>query len=125
MDPAAGEYLVFGDLEFDLGQRVLTRNGAVLPLKGRALDLLCVLSAANAEPASNAALMASVWPNTVVDENNLQVQISVLRRVLDQGDAGETFLVTVSGRGYRLIGKAGRRRDAKPHPAIPDKPSIA
>ena len=76
---------------------------------------------------SKDTLLARVWPNLVVEENNLQVQISTLRRVLDERNAGRTFLVTVPGRGYRLIGTtAGRsREDAKPGPAVPDKPSIA
>ena len=42
-------------------------------------------------------LLARVWPNTVVEENNLQVHISALRRALDQGKTGETLVVTVPG----------------------------
>ena len=78
---------------------------------------------------SKDTLLTRVWPNVVVEENNLQVHISALRRVLDEGNTGETFLVTVPGRGYRLIGMtAGRSRDEpkpRPGPAVPDKPSIA
>jgi TolB-like protein len=119
----------FGDFRLDLSRRALTRNGAPVPLKGRALDVLCVLAAAKGEIVSKDTLLARVWPNAVVEENNLQVHISALRRALDQGKTGATFLVTVPGRGYRLIGiTAGRRRNDEPArqgPAVPDKPSIA
>ena len=76
--------------------------------------------------------MARVWPDVVVTENNLQVQISALRRALDEGSNGESLLVTVPGRGYRLVGIDRRRpepqrasRGARQRPAVPDKPSIA
>ena len=100
-----------------------------MPLKGRALDVLCVLAAAGGETVSKDTLLTRVWPNVVVEENNLQVHISALRRMLDEGKTGQTFVVTVPGRGYRLIGMAaGRSRDEpkpRPGPAVPDKPSIA
>ena len=121
-----GEVLTFGDFRLDLGRRQLTRNGAPVRLKGRALDVLCVLAAAGGDIVSKDALMARVWPNVVVGENNLQVHISALRRALDEGNNGESFLVTVPGRGYRLIGIGPpANRPAHAGPAIPDKPSIA
>ena len=125
-----GEALSFGDFRLDLGRRELTRNGAPVRLKGRALDVLCVLAAAGGEIVTKDALMARVWPNVVVEENNLQVQISALRRALDEGKNGESFLVTVPSRGYRLVGIAapGGRCGPAPAgqgPAVPDKPSIA
>ena len=123
----AGEEVAFGDFRLDLGRRALTRSGAPVPLKGRALDVLCVLAAARGETVSKDTLLTRVWPNVVVEENNLQVHISALRRLLDQGNPGQTLLVTVPGRGYRLIGMtAGRNRDEpKPGPSVPDRPSIA
>jgi TolB-like protein len=130
LNPAAGEEVAFGDFRLDLERRTLTRDGATVLLKGRPLDVLCVLAEARGETVSKDTLLARVWPNTVVEENNLQVHISALRRVLDQGSA-QTHLVTVPGRGYRLIGMTGRRRDdhtprqGAAVPAIPDKPSIA
>src|SRR5215510_14844540 len=108
---AAGGEVVFGDFRLYLARRTLTRNGATVLLKGRPLDVLCVLAEARGETVSKDMLLARVWPNAVVEENNLQVHISALRRELDQGSA-QTLVVTVPGRGYRLmIGMTGRRRD--------------
>src|SRR5262245_55741420 len=97
------EALAFGDFRLDLGRRELTRNGAPVRLTGRALDLLCVLAAAGGELVSKDTLLSRVWPGVVVEENSLQVHISALRRALETGDNRDNLLVTVHGRGYRLI----------------------
>ena len=60
--------------------------------------------------------MARVWAGQVVEENNLQVQISALRKALDPEGTGESWIVTVPGRGYRLLG-VGNGPPAEPAPA--------
>ena len=98
-----------GRFRLDTRQRQLTRDGTPVQLSGRALDILCVLAGANGEVVSKDELMTRVWPGIVVEENNIQVHVSALRKVLDDGKSGETYLMTVPGRGYRLIGlKASR-----------------
>jgi TolB-like protein len=129
LDSVAGEEVAFGDFRLDLTRRTLTHDGAPVTLKGRALDVLCVLAEAGGATVSKDTLLTRVWPNVAVEENNLQVHISALRRVLNQGTPDRTFVVTVPGQGYRLIGTAARDRDAQrptdAQPAVPDKPSIA
>jgi DNA-binding winged helix-turn-helix (wHTH) protein len=49
-------------------------------------------------------LLDAVWPGLAVEENNIQVHISALRKELDKRTHGESFIVTVPGRGYRLVG---------------------
>ena len=90
-------------------------------LGSRALDVLSVLAAARGDVVTKDELLARVWPGLVVEENNLQVQVSALRKALDENKCGESYLVTVPGRGYRLIGLIGSSNE----PALPDKPSIA
>jgi TolB-like protein len=109
----------FGRFRFDLGQRQLYRDRTPLRLGGRALDLLHALIAAKGEVVSKDELLTRVWPGVVVEENNLQVQISSLRKALEAG--GESHLVTVPGRGYRLVGLSDSRQAL----VLPDKPSIA
>jgi TolB-like protein len=126
----ASEALSFGEFRLDLEQPQLTRNGAPVPLKRRTLDVLCVLAAARGEIVTKSALMARVWLDVVVTENNLQVHLSALRRALDEGRSGESFLVTVPGRGYRLLGVgapglAGADAATRRRPVVPDRPSIA
>jgi DNA-binding winged helix-turn-helix (wHTH) protein/TolB-like protein len=72
-------------------------------LGSRALDVLTTLVELHGELATKQVLMDSVWPGTTVEEANLTVQISALRRVLDGGRAGASCIQTVVGRGYRIV----------------------
>ena len=117
----SGEQVTFGRFRFDLGRRELSRDGIPVRLGNRALDVLCVLAAARGDVVTKDELLARVWPGQVVEENNLQVQVSALRKALDEEKSGQSYLVTVPSRGYRLIGVAGSSHG----PALPDKPSIA
>jgi TolB-like protein len=104
--------LSFGPFRIDLNRRELTRDGSRVQLGGRALDLLCVLASANGEVVSKDELMTRVWPGLVVEENNIQVHVSALRKVLDEGKGGHNYLLTVPNRGYRLV-------DLQPTPPSP------
>src|SRR5262245_6461243 len=125
--------LTFGPFRLDLGRRELQQDDVRVRLGGRAVDILCVLASAKGEVVSKDELMRRVWPDLVVEENNLQVHISALRKAIDGDKSGQSYLVTVPGRGYRLVGcapspiaVAGDDPAGKPQsPAIPDKPSIA
>src|SRR5580704_9957969 len=94
----------FGQFRLDLRQRKLTRDGEPVQLGSRALDILCVLASADGAVVSKDDLMARVWSGVVVEENNIQVHVSALRKALEEGKSGQSCLVTVPGRGYRLIG---------------------
>ena len=111
----------FGRFWFDLGRRELFRDEVPLRLGGRALDILHTLIAAKGDVVSKEELLTRVWPGLVVEENNLQVQVSLLRKTLRDETSGDSHLITVPGRGYRLVGLGGTRQG----PALPDKPSIA
>ena len=94
----------FGQFSLQLRPPGLFRHGAPVKLGGRALDILCVLAVARGDTVSKNQLLDRVWPGLVVEENNLAVHISALRRELADGMDGQSLLVTVPGRGYRLIG---------------------
>src|SRR5262249_49577446 len=99
-----GEGLRFGHFRFDVAQRQLSRDGVPVRLANRALDILSVLVSARGDVVTKEQLMERVWPGQVVEENNLHVQVSALRKALDYGKGGQSHLVTVPGRGYRLVG---------------------
>ena len=96
------EEISFGRSRLDLARRELRRDQTLVRLGSRALDILCVLASAEGAVVSKDELIARVWPGVVVEENNLHFQISSLRRVLDADGKGESWIVTVPGRGYRL-----------------------
>ena len=97
----------------------LDRTGAAVPVavSPRSLDLLAFLVRHRGELVSKDAIMKAVWPGMVVGEGNLTVQISALRRILDQNRKQCSCIQTIAGRGYRYVGPA-TRSETDPHSAI-------
>ena len=95
--------------------RLYCRDGhgtlAQVPLGGRARDLLRLLVERAGDVVSKTEIMDAVWPGQAVEENNLTVQMSTLRRVLDAGRAEGSHIETVPGRGYRFIESVGPRME--------------
>jgi TolB-like protein len=125
------EEISFGPFRLNLDQRELRRDDAVVRLHRRALDILCALAAAKGEIVSKDELMARLWPGRIVEEGNLHVHVSALRKSLDEHGEGHSHIVTVPGRGYRLANLNGLRSvqlaesSLPPQLPLPDKPSIA
>jgi branched-chain amino acid transport system substrate-binding protein len=92
----------FGRFRVVPHRRELLADGQPAKLGGRAFDVLMTLIEARGAVVSKDALMARVWPDRVVEENNLQSHISALRAVLGPD---RDLIRTVSGRGYQFIGK--------------------
>ncbi|WP_322054229.1 ATP-binding protein [Paraburkholderia bannensis] len=89
-----------GHCELDLGARALRRDGAVVELGSRAFDVLATIAQAAGRIVSKSELMEAVWPDTIVEENNIHVQLSAIRKALG---ADRKLILTVSGRGYQLV----------------------
>jgi len=87
----------FASFELRPKQRQLLADGHPVALGDRAFDVLLALVERGGQLVTKDELLALVWPNLVVEENNLQVQVSTLRKVLGVG-----AIATVAGRGYRL-----------------------
>jgi TolB-like protein/Tfp pilus assembly protein PilF len=94
----------FGPFRLCLVERRLTCAGEHVKLTSRALDILCELAAARGEVVDKDQLMERIWPGRVVEENAIQVHVSSLRKALQAGGDGHSYVVTVPGRGYRLVG---------------------
>jgi len=92
----------FGDFEFDPGRNVLRKHGSALNLSQRALALLSCLLAAKGKAVSKSDLLDAAWPNEQVEESNLTVQISALRKCLGQTQGGQDWIVTVQRNGYQF-----------------------
>jgi predicted ATPase/DNA-binding winged helix-turn-helix (wHTH) protein len=103
--------LRFGPFELREGQRQLLRDGRAVTLGARAFDVLLTLAAQRGRAVSKDDLFAAVWPGQVVEENNLAVQVSALRKVL-----GADVIATVAGRGYQFT--AATTAADKPAPPL-------
>jgi len=104
--------LVFGRFRFVVHSRELTANGTPVPIGSRALDVLSVLIEARGDLVTKDELLERVWPTTTVEENNLQFQISTLRKALGED---RELIKTVSGRGYRFIAEIAAENRAVVH----------
>jgi TolB-like protein len=130
------DVFVFGPFRLSPGRRELLSHGEPVQLGARAFDLLLALLRRGGHLATKDELMAEVWPDSVVEENNLQVQISTLRKTFGGEPESSRYLLTVAGRGYRFVGeikRSGTADDGAVSSAqqsggalsLPDKPSIA
>lgn len=94
----------FGEFRLDVAQcRLFRHDGVPLPLTSRAFDTLLFMLENRGELLDKDSLMNAVWPNTVVDENNLNQSISVIRKTLGEIPGDHRYIVTIPGRGYRFV----------------------
>ncbi|WP_248752200.1 winged helix-turn-helix domain-containing protein [Pseudomonas sp. MWU15-20650] len=89
----------FGPYTFHRQQRLVSKSGLPVALGGRALDILAVLLEVPGQFISKAVLIERVWPNSVVEDNNLRVHIAALRRALD----GPRLILNHPQRGYCFV----------------------
>jgi len=102
MKGIATEQFQFGEFELDASRRRLTRNGTELSLNPKAFDLLIELVRNSGSVVSKDELLERVWPGQFVEENNLSVHVSALRKLLGNGGAAK-FIATVPGKGYSFV----------------------
>ncbi len=107
-----------GRFQIDLEMRTLQQDGEPVHLGSRAFDILAVIASAGGRLVTKDELMNAVWPNTVVEENNIQVHLSALRKILGQD---RDLILTVPGRGYQLVRrpkKSASEDSVTPAPAV-------
>lgn len=93
----------FGDFLLDANKRLLLRNNEPASLTPKAFETLLYLVAHRDKIVDKNELMRAIWPDTIVEENNLNQNISTLRRVLGEARGENRYIVTVPGKGYRFI----------------------
>ena len=91
---------------------------APVPIGARALDVLGTLVERAGQLVTRDEILAAVWPETVVEDNNLNMQIAALRRALDDGATSASCIQTIPRRGYRFI--AAVMRDRREPPNTPE-----
>jgi TolB-like protein len=93
----------FGPFLLDTARGTLTRDGGAVAVGQRGLRILQTLLEAGGEPVSKADLMRRAWPGLVVEDSNLSVQVTALRKLLGPSpDDGAEWIVTVPRLGYRM-----------------------
>ena len=104
-DPAARlpAEVPFGPFRLLPKQFLLLEGDKPVSLGGRALEILTVLLERPGELVSKQELMARVWPNLFVEDANLTVHMSALRRTLRDGRDGNRYIINVHGRGYSFV----------------------
>src|SRR5712692_6394806 len=100
--PSARVY-EFGDFRLDAGKRLLWRADAQVPLTPRVFETLLYLVEHHDAVLDKERLMEAVWPDSIVEENNLTQNISTLRRIFGETPGSHGYIVTVPGRGYRFV----------------------
>ena len=100
----------FGPFHLDARERRLSRGGDVIPLRRKVFDTLLVLVENAGRLVTKQELLAAVWPETTVEENNLNHNISILRKTLGDLATGQSFIETVPRRGYRFAAAVERRQ---------------
>ena len=93
----------FGSFELHLNKRQLLRSGKAVRLGSRALDILATLVLRAGEVVSKSELISAVWPNLFVEDGNLRVHITALRKALDDGSQPGGFISNLPGRGYSFV----------------------
>jgi TolB-like protein/DNA-binding winged helix-turn-helix (wHTH) protein len=117
------QVFAFSGFYLDARQRLLfAPDGRSLPLSGRAFDTLLYLVEHPNELIDKRVLMKAVWPDVVVEENNLNQNISIVRRALGETPVEHRFVVTVPGRGFRFV-PAVERLDAAAMAALTPTPA--
>ena len=94
--------VAFGPFVVDRGRRAVTKGGAPVRLTAKAFDVLLLLADHAGQVVEKDTILATVWPDTIVDEGSLTFQISTLRKALGERADGDRYIVTVPGRGYQL-----------------------
>ncbi len=97
-------------------RQLLLEGSNVCPLGSRAIEILVCLLERAGQMVTKQELLKRAWPNTFVDEANLRVNVSALRKALGDGQAGRRFIVNLTGQGYSFV--APVRRCEAPVPQL-------
>ncbi|HKC65150.1 MAG TPA: winged helix-turn-helix domain-containing protein, partial [Pyrinomonadaceae bacterium] len=111
----------FGEFRLDPAKRLLWRAAETVPLMPKAFDVLLALVRRHGRVVTKDELMTSVWLDTVVEENSLNVQVSALRKAFGERPQEHRFIVTVPGVGYEFVAEVREVYDEAKEDALQEK----
>jgi TolB-like protein/DNA-binding winged helix-turn-helix (wHTH) protein/Flp pilus assembly protein TadD len=110
MQATSARLYEFGDFRLDTAKRVLRRlDGTTVPVTPRVFETLLYMVEHHDTVLDKERLMEAVWPDSIVEENNLSQNISTLRRIFGETPGSHSYIVTVPGRGYRFVAEVSDR----------------
>src|SRR5260221_12140368 len=101
--PPLGRAFLFRSFELFPEQRLLLEGDNQVRLGSRAFDILTALVERAGEVVGKEELIARAWPTTFVEDANVKIQVSALRRALGDGQGDNRYVATVVGRGYNFV----------------------
>src|SRR5262245_48586699 len=100
----------FGAFQLDPVKRLLRRlDGTPVPLAPRVFDTLLYMVEHHDSVMDKERIMEAVWPDSIVEENNLAQAIWKLRQVFGETPGSHNYIVTIPGRGYRFVAEVNKR----------------
>ena len=119
MPPETKALYEFGKFRCDPREHLLLCAGKPVSLSPKSFEILVALIQSNGRLLTKDELMQQVWPDSFVEEANLTVNISALRKVLGETPGGQRYIETVPKRGYRFVAPVTERQDdGKPSPSM-------
>src|SRR6266446_6107494 len=108
-----GGAISFGPFRLLAARRLLLEGDQPVRLSSRAFDILSAMVERAGEVVGKEELIARAWPQTLVEEANLKIQVSALRRALGDGQSGHRYVVTVTGQGYNFVAPVSREESSR------------
>src|SRR5260370_11293016 len=121
MPSVVKELYEFGSFELDPTERLLLCQGRPVPMTPKAFDMLVALVERSGKRVEKEEMMRAVWPDLFVEEGNLCVTVSLLRKALHVHPEGHKYIETVSKRGYRFVAGVKQTRQDSPSPLTIDR----
>src|SRR5213080_2068024 len=110
MRTTPGHIYDFGGFQLNTAERLLRRlDGTPVPLTPRVFKTLLYMVEHHDAVLDKERIMEAVWPDCIVEENNLAQAISKLRQVFGETPGSHSYIVTVPGRGYRFVAEVNKR----------------
>ena len=110
MQTSPANFYEFGAFQLDPVKRLLRRlDGTPVPLTPRVFDTLLFMVEHHDSVMDKERIMEAVWPDSIVEENNLAQAIWKLRQLFGETPGSHSYIVTVPGRGYRFVAEVNKR----------------
>jgi predicted ATPase/DNA-binding winged helix-turn-helix (wHTH) protein len=115
--------ILFGPYRLLAAERLMLEGDKPVRLGSRAFDILTTLVERAGKVVGKEELIARAWPNTSVEEANLKMQVSALRRALGQGQDNNRYVATIVGRGYNFVAPIRKEESTRASPSATIAPA--